>query len=215
MYEHVQEIVKVDDEILKSAPAIYRWKVDYPRVTLHKFRLFTPTGDFNDAVFDLPKDVCDDPKKHLRPWLKNYSSFVVGATDTNNMRKMKNRIKLTKLDELAVNKKIEKDDATIIYFMKIIERNWAFNTGLAKGTTAWSTINGFIGPALKSEAEMKKRNLLDNDLSLRKKTREHLSAHFEADPSTFCIFAERMLQNIKNFEKFVSSYDPKGRKSQK
>ncbi|CAF1342022.1 unnamed protein product [Adineta steineri] len=90
-----------------------------------------------------------------------------------------------------------------ILFYKLIDRPWCFNTAIAEGSYAWTTIDSFIGLAIRTDEEMKRRYELDFDLSLMIKRRQQLSSYFNADSlDYFCKFAQRMKQNIIDWQKF-------------
>ncbi|CAF1433505.1 unnamed protein product [Adineta steineri] len=187
---------------IKDLPAVNRWIAKYPEVTWLNFPPFTPSGDINDATFLLPADVAKDPRKVLRVWLNSYQNFVCGGFGNVTHEKTRNRSStVTKSDHaLKIKESLNKQDESILYYMKLIERHWSFNTGIAKGATVWATIDGFIGAGLKSIAEQDRRQLLDSNLNIMKKRRQKLSAYFHAKPDTFCIFAQLMRKNILDFQ---------------
>lgn len=88
-------------------------------------------------------------------------------------------------------------------FRKSIERLGHFNTAIPLGAYVWKPIEGFIGSAMRTAEEIKRRSQLDTDLSLMVLRRQQLSLHFRAGTSDqFCIFAQRMRQNMIDWEKF-------------
>ena len=195
-----QHLNENEEEILdvNNIAVFHRWNHKYPNVTWFNFPPFTSTGDINDAKYELPYDIAENPNKALRAWLKNYVSFKVGAIRIEKVKKIDPK------DAAAFEmKRADIQNAANVYFMKLIERHWSFKTGIPKGHTVWITINGFIGVACKSDDEIEQRKKLDTDLSLKKKRREELSAHFGAPQDCFCKFAERMKQNIIDFENFL------------
>jgi hypothetical protein len=91
-----------------------------------------------------------------------------------------------------------------MFFQGLIERAGRFDTGMVEGGCAWKTIDSFIGSAVRTDEEMKYRYQLDSDLSLMVKRRQQLSSYFNADsPDHFCVFAQRMRQNIIDWQKFT------------
>ncbi|CAF1361093.1 unnamed protein product [Adineta steineri] len=116
----------------------------------------------------------------------SYRSLVASNTESTSLTTQKYRLQSSE-----------------ILFYKLIERPWCFNTAIAEGSYAWTTIDSFIGLAIRTDEEMKRRYELDFDLSLMIKRRQQLSSYFNADSlDYFCIFAQRMRQNIIDWQKF-------------
>ena len=199
---HIDKVFEVTQDYKKNVylvevPGILNWIIKYPFLTIKNLMPFSPTGDVNDALFKIPGNAIET---------KQSIGSISGGSINVSKIKRPNACRLAL--EIKTTKKHEnKPDLTHDYFAKLIERNYFFPTGLAKGTSAWSCILGFIGSELKSEKEIKRRKKLDEDLSIHKKTRQRLSMHFVAEPDTFCKFAERMRQNAVEFEAFCMNDD--------
>ena len=219
--EHIDEVFEVSQNNYKKnaniieTPGILNWILKYPLLTIKNLMPFSPNGDVNAAVFEIPIS-----KEELK---RRYQPF---GCDTGNKIVRKKRPNACRLNfEATLNKKITnkeiKEDATHIYFAKLIERPYALNTGLSKGASAWSYFTVFIGPELKSEKEIQRRKRLDSNLNIHKKARQRLSKYFEekaysfskeVEPDSFEKFAKRMKQNTIDFEAFCSNWQYKVKK---
>jgi hypothetical protein len=192
---------------LLETPGILNWILKYPSLTIKNLKPFSPNQDLNNALFEIPNQQIW-PKRDYQAFLCgemiNFRSSQSKDITATTRKKCQNACRLQV--EAPLNKQIKnnetKEDSNHIYFAKLIERTYAFNTGLAKGTTAWKTITSFITPELRSEKEMQLRIKLDTDLSARKERRKRLSEYFKADLDTFDKFAEKLRQNILDFEMF-------------
>jgi hypothetical protein len=217
VYEVSQNNYKKNANLLES-PGILNWILKYPILTIKNLMPFSPTRDLNNALFEIPNQQIW-PKRHYEAFrcgnVHRYWRDNIFQATTRKKRPTACRLEV----EIPLNKQVKnketKEDPNHIYFAKLIERPYSFNTGLAKGVTAWQTINSFIGPELKSEKEMQLRKKLDTDLSIRKKRRKQLAKHFEAEPDTFNRFAERMRQNIVDFENFCLKSSNSQKKNKK
>jgi hypothetical protein len=108
----------------------------------------------------------------------------------------------------------------LAYFQKIIaaNRQWSFNTGLGKGEYAWTPINGFIGVAVRTDEEMRRRAELDDPNKMIKR-RAELAKYFletyagtylkmtEDKMAPYLQFAQRMKDNAVAFEEFCTKED--------
>ena len=201
--EHIDKVFEVaknnyrENVNLLETPGILNWILKYPVLTIKNVMPFSPTSDVNNALFEIPNQEI---------WPKrDYQAFSCGELGRFRRKKRPNACRLEV--ETPLNKQIKnnetKEDSNHIFFAKLIERAYKpFNTGLVYGTTAWKTINSFISPVLKSEKEMQMRIKLDTDLSICKERRLHLSKYFKAEPDTFEKFAEKLRQNILDFDQF-------------
>lgn len=212
--EHIDKVFEVAQQNYKGnvnlleTPGILNWILKYPILTIKNLKPFSTNQDINSALFEIPNQ---------QIWPKrDYQAFLCGELinfrsgqfrDTTATTPRKKRQNACRFEvETPLNKQIKnnetKEDSNHIFFAKLIERTYSFNTGLAKGTTAWKIITSFITPELKSEKEMQLRIKLDTDLSIRKERRRQLSEYFKAEPGTFDKFAEKLRQNILDFDNF-------------
>ncbi len=213
VYEVSQNNYKKNANLLESH-GVLKWILKYPNVTIKNLMPFSPTRDINNAPFEMPNDELRS-KRVYQPFDSEESRLFVVSPQPNrsdviysSKKSGVKRPKACRLEaETPLNKQIKatKEDPNHIYFAKLIERPSHFYTKLAKGESAWRSIAGFIGPALKSEKEMQLRKKLDSDLSICKERREQLAKHFNAEPDTFNRFAERMRQNTLDFENFCAN----------
>jgi hypothetical protein len=209
VFEVVQQNYKENVNLLET-PGILNWILKYPILTIKNLKPFSPNQDINNALFEIPNQQLW-PKHYYQAFLEeeliNFRSGQfrdTSATPRKNRNTRQNACRLeveTPLNKQITNKET-KEDSNHIYFAKLIERTYSFNTGLIKGTTAWKIITGFIGPELKSEKEMQLRKKLDTDLRIRKERRRRLSEYFKTEPDTFEKFAEKLRQNILDFDNF-------------
>ena len=216
--EHINKIFEVSQNNYKKnanlleTPGILNWILKYPFCTIKNIPPFSPTGDVNNSLFEVP---------NYQDWPKRmYEAFRCGETNKIVRKKCSNACRLAveaNLTKQTKNKNI-KEDANHIYFAKLIERFYCLETGLPKGRPAWGTINGFIGPELKSEKEIQRRKRFDADLNVCKKARQRLSKYFsekyiqyydkdsiyfkKASTDNFEKFAQQMRQNIIDFETY-------------
>ncbi|CAF0839072.1 unnamed protein product [Brachionus calyciflorus] len=211
--EHLKKVFVYDDflkGLYLEVPWIYRWYNKYPKVILSNFPPFSPSGDYNDAAFQIPSDFFD--------YLKSDTKISNGSTGRGNnashlISKKSTNLCLVSADyeiNLLNKKKNEsKYDASILDFMKSIERLSRFETNIPKGHVVWKTIDNldFNSQPPRSEKEIMRRKLLDSDLRIKKLLRINISKYFndkyhDCEQDQFCLFAEKMLNNIQDFEDF-------------
>ncbi|CAF4300799.1 unnamed protein product, partial [Adineta steineri] len=138
--------------------------------------------------------------------MNDWLSFIKPGKIQYNLSKNKINFKTTyqKIrQELKHQTQKYRLQSSEILFYKLIDRPWCFNTAMTEGSYAWTTIDSFIVLAIRTDEEIKRRYELDSDLSLMTKRRQQLSSYFNANSlDYFCIFAQRMRQNIIDWQKF-------------
>lgn len=200
--EAFADLIHNEAEFKKEFVSIYRWFKKYPNVTRSNFVPFTPTGDINDAIFPLNQEDINSLRQQL----------YIFYPERQNMQANKTKVNLcliAKASHLDNLKKCEPFDLTTKFRINFTNKPWNYDTSLANGIVAWKTIENedfHFQPARRIK-EINKRKRLDLNLKLGKKRRVELCKYFKCESDMFCKFAQRMLDNLKNFEAFCKDCD--------